>query len=361
MKHFRQGRRRSAAPVAALLALLGAAGVVPWRVSAGAAGPTDEPVWFGAGVTTDAGLTGSIVVAERSFDRNLVDDLIVEGNRLVPARKIISLVKTRPGAEYQQSVVNADVRRLSETGRFANVRAYTRRTAADKVKVYLVVAELPTAVQEVLYRGTKHLTPDELEAITGLRKGTPLNPTAVQAARQAIVRRYEEMGRLFASVEVAEGDRPGDTRVVFNITEGPVAKIKSIRFEGNTFVSSARLCTQIDPPGEFLRWGGRYDPLIVDHDVSRLEEYYRGFGYKKVHVSRELRTDDNPRAVHLIFHIHEGPRTRTGRDAGSERSYRDILVTVHEKPTGALLFGVGVGSATGPAGGGSSKRPQGKK
>ena len=129
-------------------------------------------------------------------------------------------------------------------------------------------------------------------------------------ARQAILRRYEEMGRLFAGVELVEGDKPGDSRVVFNITEGPVVKVKSISFEGNTFVTGARLRTQIDSTREFLWLGGRYDPISVERDVSRLEEYYRSFGYQDVRVSRELLTDDNPRAIHLIFHINEGIRYR---------------------------------------------------
>ena len=44
---------------------------------------------------------------------------------------------------------------------------------------------------------------------------------------------------------VIEGDKDTDTRVVFNITEGPHAHVKSIEFVGNSFVSGGRLKTQI--------------------------------------------------------------------------------------------------------------------
>ena len=111
---------------------------------------------------------------------------------------------------------------------------------------YFAVAEYPSTIQEILYLNAHHLKPDELESTTGLRKGAPLNPIANQIARQAILRRYNDMGRLFAGVELLEGDKPGDTRVVFNISEGPVVKISSIDFVGNTFVNSARLRVQID-------------------------------------------------------------------------------------------------------------------
>ncbi len=43
--------------------------------------------------------------------------------------------------------------------------------------------------------------------------------------RQAILRRYDEMGRMMAGVEILEGDKPGNRRVVYSITEGQVAKV----------------------------------------------------------------------------------------------------------------------------------------
>ena len=203
----------------------------------------------------------------------MIDDVIPQGNHLVPTQKIISLIRTRPGMEYKQSTIDEDVRRLYETKLFANIQVYKQPTPDNKVKVYFAVAEYPSTIQEILYLNAHHLKPDELESTTGLRKGAPLNPIANQIARQAILRRYNDMGRLFAGVELLEGDKPGATRVVFNISEGPVVKISSIDFVGNTFVNSARLRVQIDSMAKFLGiFGGTYEPGRVDHDVAKLEE-----------------------------------------------------------------------------------------
>jgi outer membrane protein assembly complex protein YaeT len=241
----------------------------------------------------------------------LVEDVIPQGNRLVPTQRIISLVKTRPGVEYQQEVVNEDVRRLYETKLFANIRVQTQKTAENKIKVFFLIAEYPSTIQEVVYQGAKHLKPDELETLTGLRKGSPLNPLANQMARQVILRRYNEMGRMFAGVELLEGDKPGDTRVVFNITEGPVVKVRKIGFTGNTFVSAARLNTQVRSSHQIFGFiGGTFEPALADHDVSALEEYYKSFGFHDVKVARELQFEQDHRHVRLIFHIHEGQRYR---------------------------------------------------
>jgi outer membrane protein assembly complex protein YaeT len=263
-------------------------------------------------VLTLAGLLlGGALTFAQTPPKVLVDDVIPQGYHAVQPQRITSLIKTKAGVEYSPETIQEDVRRLYESKLFANVRVYTQPAGDNKVKVYFVVAEYPNVIQEVVYHGAKHLKPDELETLTNLRKGAPLNPIATRMAREAILRRYHDMGRLFAGVEVLEGDKPGDTRVVFNITEGEVVRVKSITFEGNTFVTGARLRTQVDSSREFLGLlGGTFEPAHVDHDVAKLEEYYKSFGYHDVKVSRELQWEEDHRHIRLIFHIDEGPRYR---------------------------------------------------
>lgn len=178
-----------------------------------------------------------------------------------------------------------------------------------------------TTIQEVMYKGAKHLKPDELEMLTGLRKGKPFNPIANRLAVNAIRRRYEEMGRLFANVELLEGDKAGDTRVVFNITEGPVVHVSRIHFVGNGFVSGARLNTQIDSSRQFLGLiGDKFDPLMADHAVAKLEDYYKRHGFQDVQVSREFRWEEDHCHVRLVFHIQEGPRYRVATTPGRNKN-----------------------------------------
>jgi outer membrane protein insertion porin family len=275
-------------------------------------------------------LCGVVAVAQTVPPKIVVEDVVPQGNRMIPSQKIISLIKTRPGGEYLEETVAEDVRRLSETHLFANIRVHTQRTGENKVKVYFYVVEFTTTIQEIIYNGAKHLKPDELETLTGLRKGAPLNPIANRMAVRAIQRRYEEMGRLFAGVELVEGDKPGDSRVVFSITEGPVVRVSGIDFVGNTFVSGARLNTQIDSSRQFLHlFGGRFDPMTADHDVNKLEEYYKRYGFQDVHVSREFQWDQDYHHVRLVFHIREGPhyRVTTTQVEGNKILTEDLLLS----------------------------------
>jgi outer membrane protein assembly complex protein YaeT len=254
---------------------------------------------------------GSLVsMAQTPSGKIIVEDVIPEGNGTVPKQKIISLIKTRPGTEFNQETINEDVRRLYETKLFANIRVHTQQVSDTKIRVYILVAEYPSTVQEVVYQGNHHLKPDELEVITGIRKGSPLNPIANQMACQAILRRYQDMGRMLAGVELKEGGKPGDTRVVFSITEGPVIRVSHIDIVGGSFVSEARLRTQIRSSISILGLGGSYDPEEADRDVGRLEEYFRNNGYQNVHVSKEVQWEPDYRHVHLIFHVNQGQRYR---------------------------------------------------
>jgi outer membrane protein assembly factor BamA len=269
-------------------------------------------------------------LGQTSADKTIVADVIPQGNHNVPTQKIMSLIKTRPGSPLDRDTVAADVQRLFETHSFANVRVVEKPTDDGRVITYFQFAELPTTIQEIIYQGAKHLKPDDLETITGLRKGVPLNPIATKLAREAILRRYQEKGRISSTVDIVEGDKPGDTRIVFNITEGPVAKVSSIEFVGNAgFVSSARLRTQINSSSMFLGLlGGDFNPLVADLDVSKLEEYYRSFGFHDVRVARELVWDSDQRHVKIIFHIFEGPRYKVASVdlQGVAHNERDALL-----------------------------------
>jgi outer membrane protein assembly complex protein YaeT len=273
-----------------------------------------SPVRRLTGVLLGLLLAGSVTLAQTTPTKVLVADVIPQGLHAVPPQRVMSQIRTRPGGEYKKDVLDEDLRALTKTGLFYDVKAYEQTMPDGRVNVYLVFVEYPSRVQEIVYQGAKHFSPEDLNAVvasSGLRRGDTLNPTINRMARQAIVNHYLEKGRLLANVELVEGGNPGDTRVVFNITEGPVIHVQHIDFVGNTFVTGARLRTQVDSSRAFLGLlGGQYNPMMVEHDIGKLEEYYRTFGFHDVRVERELRWDTSFRNVSLIFHVHEGVRYR---------------------------------------------------
>jgi outer membrane protein insertion porin family len=231
------------------------------------------------------------------------------GNKATPSARILAEIKTRAGQPYTQATVTADVARLMGTRLFSQVTPYFQVNTDDKVVVIFDVQEYPNVIQEIRYEGAKHLKDEELDTITGLRRGVPLNPIANKLAAQAILRKLQEQGRMWSSVDLVEGGKPGDTRVVFRITEGRVVKVTGVNFTGVTFVEPERLRTQITTSRSFFGMGGDYNPQQTEFDRAKVEEYFRTWGFQDVQVVPELMYPDE-RSVVIVFHIAEGVRYR---------------------------------------------------
>ncbi len=241
-----------------------------------------------------------------------VADVKVQGVHNVPPERVLNMAKTKAGGELTQAAIDEDIRLIYATRLFAHVdvRVVEHPENHNLVDVYFVVAERPATIQEIVYNGGQNLKIDELKNLTHLRKGDPMVPYLNQEACRAIRDELYKQGRPFATCELVEGVNAGDTRVVFNITEGPKVKVREILFEGNTFVSAGVLNTHVKTTHEFLGLvGGSLNLLMIEYDVEELEKYYKSFGYHDVKVSRELRWVDSDH-MDVVFHIAEGPRYR---------------------------------------------------
>jgi outer membrane protein assembly complex protein YaeT len=251
-----------------------------------------------------------VSLAQAPADRKiLIADVICIGNHNIPTQRIMGLLKTLPGKEYNVAIAQEDVAQLAKLRLFRDIQVREEMASDGRVIVYFMMTEFPNVVVDVIYRNAEHIKLKDLDGITGIKKGEPLNPTRNKQGCQAIEARYKEQGRLFATVTLEEGANPNDTRVVYNICEGPIVRVRHIQFTGNdTLATQARLRTQVDSSRAFLGMaiGGVYVPPMADHDAAKVAEYYRNNGYLDVRVTRELAFSDDNQWVDLIYHINEG-------------------------------------------------------
>ncbi len=171
--------------------------------------------------------------------KETVADVVVQGNRNIPTEKIMRYIKTRAGGDYLQSTLQADVTKLAETRMFRSVRVRDARLGDGRVQVIFEVQEYPNLIREIIFKKRAPYQGKGPGNHDALRKGTPLDPTSNRSACYEIQDALKKKGRYFASVVLEEGDKPTDTRVVFNISEGPIVRIRDIRFEGQYELASA--------------------------------------------------------------------------------------------------------------------------
>jgi outer membrane protein insertion porin family len=250
-----------------------------------------------------------------------VAEVLVSGNRIRPSADIVTVFGIRPGQQYLEEQIRAGTDRLYAKGWFTpnGIELRTVERPDGRINVILYVTELTNFIEEIQYRGADHLSKTELDQLTGLRTRMPMSPHLNQQARLNILRKYQDMGRIHASVTLREGNRLEDRKVVFDIVEGPVVKIGSIDFEfvgpHESGISAGRLHEQLSISRSKLGGliGGDYRPAQIDYDVMKLTEYYHGLGFLDAKVGREITHSADHRYVTVTFFVSEGRRYKVNR------------------------------------------------
>ena len=282
------------------------------QMSAGAPGgmmpnntQPEKPKWTGP----------EVVVVQPGPDHPMVMDVRVEGHHGTSVERIRPHVRTRKGRPLDQNMVEEDVRRLHASKLFLDVRPQIRPVQGGVVVAFQVVER--ALIKHIHYVGNKHVAGRKLNKQAAIKKGEALDPYIVEDARGRIEAWYREKGHAQCTVKTLEGDKPGDQGVTFLVNEGPLQKVSSVSFEGNTVAPDGRmqvLCQTKPPlfriPGVFRGFKGFVEQQKIEHDLDELTSYYRRLGYFQARVGREMEYDRDQRWAHVTYVIHEGIRYR---------------------------------------------------
>ena len=239
----------------------------------------------------------------------VVADVHIIGNETVSTDKIFSYIRTRKGRPFDAEALQQDKRNLVTKGMFRDVLIATQQTAHG-ILVTFEVFERPT-IHYIEFIGDRGMSEKTLRKEIGLKEKDALNPYAVEEARRKLEDLYHRKGYPKAQVMVTEGNRREDRGVVFAIAEGPLQRIKSVDFVGNSDIASdGRLKTQIESKPGYFRYlfSGKLDQDKISLDVDKLTAYYRSLGFFRARVGRHLEFDEQNSWVSLTFVIDEGPR-----------------------------------------------------
>ena len=263
------------------------------------------------------GLALVAAVGSRAADvptGRVVADVVPLNLKVNDPEYVKGLMFTRPGRPYNDDTANQDVQRLYNSKLFTpnSVRISTSIAADGRVTVFVYADEIRGTVTEVKFNGREHLSDSELLDLTGLKRGSAMNPANNELARLAILNKLREDGRLYASVTLVRGKSMTDTTVEFDIVEGPKVRVKTIEFRGNTQATTGRLATQTVSsvaliPRTITALSPKYNAASPEEDKKKLLTYYHRLGYLDARIREEIRPDPrDPGVVTLVYHISEG-------------------------------------------------------
>ena len=251
-------------------------------------------VWIGAATAQDS----------------MIESVLVEGNERIEAETVRSYMAIGPGDAYDSGAVNDSLKRLFDTGLFADVAI--RR---DGNALVVRVVENPI-INRVAFEGNDAIGDDELGSEIQLQPRVVYTRPRVQSDLQRLTEIYRRSGRFAVSVEPKVIQLPQNrVDLVFEIDEGPVTEVEVINFVGNTRFSDSALRDEIQTVENawyrFATSADTYDPDRLTFDRELLRRFYLSNGYvdfRVISAVAELMPDRSGFIV--TFSLEEGERYR---------------------------------------------------
>lgn len=245
-------------------------------------------------------------------DKNLtIDEVRIEGNRLIPSDQILGVVKSRRGDKFDRDQVLEDLKAINGMGYFddRSLQVVPELRGGGVLLKIRVTENAP--ITQFAFQGNNALSSEELSKVFSNQLGKPQNLNDLSSAIDKVEQLYHEKGFVLARVTDVKDDPDGS--VSLKINEG---EIESVQIGGNRKTKDFIIKSAIK-----LKAGSIYNEKQLTDDLRKLY----GNGYFQ-DIRRSLQpSPDNPDKYVL-------------------------KVEVDEKRTGSVGMGGGVDSVAGPFG-----------
>lgn len=259
-----------------------------------------------------AGMQGPLAETALAQSQPVIREVVIEGVQRVEPSTVRSYLLVQEGDAADPERMDRSLKSLYATGLFSDVSI-----REEDSKLIVVVVENPI-VNRVAFEGNERIKDETLESEATLRPRVIYTRAKVQSDVQRILTLYRQSGRFAATVEPKIIELPQNrVDVVYEITEGPVTAIETIRFVGNKEFSDSHLREVIRTKQSrwwrFLSSDDTYDPDRLALDRELLRRFYLSEGYVDFRVqSAVAELTPNREQFFLTFTIEEGERYRVG-------------------------------------------------
>ena len=251
-------------------------------------------------------------MAQVSQDAVRISEIRVDGNRRVAAATVQSYLPIRVGDLTSPGLLSNSLAQLYDTNLFKDIKL-----DMDGSVLIVRVVENPI-INRVNIEGNDVISDERLLEVIDVQPRRIYNrKVAIDATRQ-LIEVYRAGGR-FAAVIEPKIIQLDENRVdlVFEVNEGPLIKINSIKFSGNKSFSDRALRQAIASREArwwaFLASNDKYDEGRLDYDVRLLRQFYLARGYADITVDR-VRGGllPNRSGFAITFLVNEGVRYQVG-------------------------------------------------
>ena len=249
--------------------------------------------------------------AASATENKVVKAIEVQGNKAISITTILSKIKTRVGQEYLQSVISDDLKRLYNTGYFADVRV-DRKDYEGGLKVIIFVDEKPI-IEEITFSKTRIYKANFLKRKIKSQVGGFLDNKAIKDDQDTIKEIYSKKGLTSAEVEVEHfiDEVTNKASLHFVIREGQQIRIKRIHIFGNDSFKDKRILRAMKSRPKSLFTSGFLKKDELDEDMERITSFYEQSGFIDASAEYSIEQLYEGR-VNVDVTVHEGKRYYVG-------------------------------------------------
>ena len=239
-------------------------------------------------------------------DGTVINAIDVLGTQRISAETVLAYTPISVGDTVTASDLNKALTNLFQTSLFEDIDI-----EINGDRLVITVDENPI-INRISLEGNDVIKDDKLLEFIGIKPRRVFTKKLALDTKETLMEIYRQSGRFAATIEPKIIELP-DKRVdlVFEIDEGPLVKIKTIKFIGNEEFSDRALKSVIESREQ--KWyvlftpNDKYDPNRLNLDVQKLRQFYLQNGFADINVSRatgELMADRS--GFVLTFVVEEG-------------------------------------------------------
>jgi outer membrane protein insertion porin family len=277
-------------------------------------------------------------------------DVQFVGPSTLSKQRVLDNLATKPGAPYNDRLVEEDIKSLYATGQVSNARIFAEPiTGGLKVTVLL---QGRATIGEVVIEGAEAIPNSKIRKEISTKPGEPLSDERLNDDRQKILKLYEDKNYTDVKVDTKSAELPDKKmKVTIVINEGPKLVIRRITFTGNDSVLPKDLLkvmkTKTANLLSFLTKAGRLTPSQMEEDKDAIRNLYQNRGFADMRIS-DVQTMPLPngKGVDLVISIYEGTQYRINKltaDGATIVSPADLMRYLKMR-TGSLYTPDGMGA-----------------
>ncbi len=269
-------------------------------------------------------LDGSVIITINVIERELVNKIIIQGNKAISKDKITEVLILQPGDFISEIKIKKTIELIKnlyqdEGFESPDIEYVIENNQEDKsVNLTIKITEKKRyIIKKIIFEGNKIYDEKELLKVMQTKKQFKfifefnkgiLNQGKLDEDLKSIARLYYEKGYLdveaiVKDIQIEETEKEKNITLIISINEGEQYFLNSFILTGNKLFT----LTEFLKP-EFTNQGVVYNKVAIESISEQIRQYYGNYGYIFANVTIEEKINFTDKKVDIIMTVSENKR-----------------------------------------------------